>query len=175
LSVQLDPHDRTESTACMTTSKSSDEGEEKHDCIGEIEFQLHTFHDVSRGLASQIERKMSLTDLSDEGTQSDVIRPVRIEKPCYISSPNSLQRVCWDAVGTLCLALDAMVTPFELAFDIRNSLPLTYLSRAFLAYWTLDIFASFLTGIEDKNGNIIYSPRRICRRYFLTCLDLTSP
>lgn len=104
-----------------------------------------------------------------ESNQSYMIQVAVHEEPaeCFIyRAPSSWDRVAWDTIGLLSLALDLVLVPLQ-AFSIPRLESAHMLDWVTRIFWTIDIPASFFVGFYHQ-GDLIMSPRRICFHYLTT-------
>lgn len=78
--------------------------------------------------------------------------------------PDSIGRVVFDLVTVVILMHDSIVLPFLLAWDPPLSTPIIAGQYFALAFWTTDIFLSFLTGYYHE-GEVVMDPSKIAWHY----------
>lgn len=81
----------------------------------------------------------------------------------FILKPHSPCRTLWDLMSILVLSVDIVMVPM-VAFDIPETTVLQVMNVTFTTFWTLDIFATFITGYHDE-GLIEMRPSKIFRNY----------
>jgi len=84
--------------------------------------------------------------------------------------PSSWQRVLWDALSLLVVAYDVLTLPL-LAFGFDHLKVAHVLRNLTTAFWTLDIFVTFITGFH-KRGVIVCLPVEIAKRYLFRAFIL---
>lgn len=77
--------------------------------------------------------------------------------------PHAVPRLIWDLMGVLLLGYDFALIPLQ-TFDLPNLIILQVLHWTTRLYWTLDIFASFVTGYYQE-GKLEMRLRKIAYRY----------
>mmetsp|Transcript_30211 Transcript_30211/g.98261 ORF Transcript_30211/g.98261 Transcript_30211/m.98261 type:complete len:764 (+) Transcript_30211:1556-3847(+) len=125
-------------------------------------------------VADQLSWKFRIANLFDEpfndGTNTVAVRK---PKPWYIIHPYSLFRRYWDVWLMTLLLYVALVLPFTIGFDAdpESGSALWIVDRNVDAFFIVDIFFSFLTGII-VSGDVCLKPRRIALDYMRTWLGL---
>jgi hypothetical protein len=130
----------------------------------------------------QLGHMPSMEDIEEESTINDdivnnlTLSPSQmvllhsIKRSCrLIISPNSLKRLSWEILGALILMYDLVTIPLQV-FNYPSSTFLDIMSWTTLAYWTLDVPASFSVGYITDDGQLIMLFNKIARRYMKSWL-----
>jgi hypothetical protein len=122
-------------------------------------------------------QKLDRVNLTDEHILESMIRA---EGPCYVHHPSGSTWVkCWDIVQTMLLLYIAVMVPWDFA-NFSTAVPVSPRRTETDMYWgnvwfwidfvafilfTMDIFKTFFTSIQDEQGNLVTETRRIARTY----------
>jgi len=84
-----------------------------------------------------------------------------------ILHPEGPPRLIWLAPAFVFVLAEAFLVPFMLAFAVEPD-DEPFLGIAFRIidlYFLMDIVITFLTGYRDKRGNLVFTPRKIVKKY----------
>lgn len=106
--------------------------------------------------------------------ENDAVPEHRTVCAKHIVTPNSPKRGMWDLASLMFVIYDMIVVPLQL-FDPPDTWFSKVASWGSRLFWTADIWATFMTGILQKDGTIEMKPFKIAKRYLMTwfCLDVT--
>lgn len=82
----------------------------------------------------------------------------------YIIHPSSPARLAWDMAGVCLISYDMVMIPIQLSFEPDPVWLTSFMGWATLAFWTLDMYASMVTGFY-RNGILVDTPRDIIKNY----------
>lgn len=105
-----------------------------------IQKKAHTAHLLDA------RKKMPTLSRSRSQLFSDGFRQVRQSSHSFVVHPGSVKRIVWDVLACILLIYDCLMIPMQV-FDLPRNSWIVVSEWLRVIYWTLDISASFITGI----------------------------
>eukprot|EP00927_Polykrikos_kofoidii_P031121 TRINITY_DN26787_c0_g1_i1.p1 TRINITY_DN26787_c0_g1~~TRINITY_DN26787_c0_g1_i1.p1 ORF type:complete len:831 (+),score=81.29 TRINITY_DN26787_c0_g1_i1:159-2651(+) len=88
------------------------------------------------------------------------------ESSMFMLRPTSSFRIAWDLFGVMLIGYDLIVTPLQ-AFDLPETCWSFGVACVGMAFWCLDIVATFFVGYHSQ-GQLVMSQSRVARQYLVS-------
>lgn len=116
-----------------------------------------------RGFSTKRNSRMDEQEMGDIA-ERDISHRRSLAKSLFWH-PSSQKRLYWDLSGLVLLGHDLIMIPFVSAFEPGETAFLSMIIYIGIAFWTVDMFLSFITGYQEKHGVIVMDPWRVAKRY----------
>mmetsp|Transcript_120138 Transcript_120138/g.218339 ORF Transcript_120138/g.218339 Transcript_120138/m.218339 type:complete len:723 (+) Transcript_120138:2-2170(+) len=88
------------------------------------------------------------------------------ESSSFLIQPSSTRKLLWDMLGLCFIGLEVIVLPLQLFTDPNKKVAVyTTLNLCSLLYWSVDIFASFITAYYTGDGDLEKRKSLIAKNY----------
>lgn len=134
-----------------------------------LQLETPSHRQLDRAISGMLKRSVT-TQLLTAGMPDEFEDVRRSDSFCsrFIMHPTSMKRFFWDVLGVLIMLYDTVIIPMQV-FDLPASSMTSYMGKASLGYWTLDIGLSFMVGYYNR-GILEMRPYHIAAHYATTWL-----